>query len=181
MISFCTGNWKLNFRICLWSPKTIFNGTYPTGCTDSPMPGSGFCRYHSDIVKAAGYPSELRAFIAKCGGNSQSFTKEAKKKMKKVLEDISSNHPSLVPTSSPEDTQGTGYLLQNPNIATEDNFKMVTPPSQNCRKDTGELKRLHNYSRGIEQIVGGGGIIEYFSVIFGSEVGITMNMYDEYA
>ena len=33
----------------------------------------------------------------------------------------------------------------------------------------GENVRLHNYSRGIEQIVGGGGQIEYWSVIYNSE------------
>ena len=153
----------------MWSPKTVFNGSYPTGCTESPMAGSGFCKLHSNVVKRAGYPTELRAFIARCGGNSKTFTKEAKKKMKKVLEDISSRNPCLETTSTPEDTQGTSHFLQNPNIATEDNFKMVGSASNECRKDVGELKRLHSYSRGIEQIVGGGGIIEYFSVIFGSE------------
>ena len=59
--------------------------------------------------------------------------------------------------------QNIVHLLDNPNFATSDNFKMAEPKQQDCRKNLGELKRLHNYSRGILQAVGGGGIIDYFA------------------
>ena len=72
-------------------------------------------------------------------------------------------------TMSAEDAQGTGYVLRNRLIANQDNFKMTDGPDDTCRKDIGIVHRLHKWSRGVEEIVGGGGIIEYWAPIYDSE------------
>lgn len=40
---------------------------YPNICPLSPLRGQAFCRKHCEIASAAGYPSELRPFLKKCG------------------------------------------------------------------------------------------------------------------
>ena len=70
---------------------------------------------------------------------------------------------------SPEDAQGTSYFLRNRQISTKENFQTTDSPDDDCRKDIGILHRLHSWSRGIVEIVGGGGIIEYWAPIFDSE------------
>ena len=46
---------------------------------------------------------------------------------------------------------------------------MTEGSDDKCRKDIGVIHRLHTWSRGIVEIVGGGGIIEYWAPIFESE------------
>ena len=71
-------------------------------------------------------------------------------------------------TKKVEDVQGTKYLLRNRQIANKENFK--TEQTENdCRKDIGESPRLHRRSRGVEAVVSGGGIVEYWSPLYKSE------------
>ena len=167
------GNWKLNYRICFWSPQNKYPDQdileeYPKVCSEEPAPGSGFCSVHSKIVESLEYPSELRKFIIKCGADPDAYTKEGKKKVKAVLKSLSRDVQGES-TMSAEDAQGTGYLLRNRLIANQDNFKMTDGPDDSCRKDIGIVHRLHSWSRGVEEIVGGGGIIEYWAPIYNSE------------
>ena len=133
------------------------------------MPGCAFCSFHSQVVKSAGYPPELRSFITRCGAKPEAYTKEGRRKVRKVLEAINDGNPTLELTQSPEEMQGTKFLLENSDFATAENFEMAETKSQDCRKNLGEIRRLNNYSRGILQAVGGGGIVDYFAAIFDSE------------
>ena len=85
-----------------------------------------------------------------------------------VLEKLSKTHDTKS-TMSAEDAQGTSYFLRNRQISTKENFQTTDGPDDDCRKDIGILHRLHSWSRGIVEIVGGGGIIEYWAPIFDSE------------
>lgn len=152
------------FWLCFWSPRGRFDDTYPRTCTSSPVHGSAFCKDHSKIIADLGFPVDLRGFIAKCGANPSKYTKVGKAKVRKTLEGIYANCSSL--GERPEEVQGTSYMMDNPDFATATNFEFE---KTGCNKDVGENVRLHNYSRGIEQIVGGGGQIEYWSVIYNSE------------
>ena len=46
---------------------------------------------------------------------------------------------------------------------------MTEGSDDKCRKDIGIIHRWHKWSRGIVEIVSGGGIIEYWAPIFESE------------
>ena len=168
------GNWKLNFRICCWRPQEKYSGQnileeYPNVCSEEPVPGSAFCKDHTKIVESLEYPTQLKKFIQKCGADPDAYTKEGKKKVKAVLQGLSKLKDTQEKTSSGEDSQGTGYLLRNRQISNTDNFKMTEGSDDKCRKDIGVIHRLHTWSRGIVEIVGGGGIIEYWAPIFESE------------
>ena len=89
--------------------------------------------------------------------------------MKAVLQSLSKSKDTGGSTKSAEDAQGTEYLLRNQQISNQENFKMTDDPGESCRKDIGILHRLHSWSRGVEEIVGGGGIIEYWAPIYDSE------------
>ena len=89
--------------------------------------------------------------------------------MKAVLKNMSMSKDAGESTMCAEDAQGTEYLLRNREISNQDNFKMTDGPDDNCRKDIGVIHRLHKWSRGVEEIVGGGGIIEYWAPIYESE------------
>jgi len=43
------------------------NANYPCICPISPRHGHAFCEKHCKMAQAAGYPSELRRFLKKCG------------------------------------------------------------------------------------------------------------------
>ena len=168
------GNWKLGYRICFWCRQRKYPDQnnfeeFPKVCAEEPAVGSAFCSAHSAIVESLGYPSQLRPFISKCGANPDAYTKEGKKKVKAVLQTMSKSTDTAGSTMSAEDAQGTEYLLSNHQISNEDNFKMTDDPDQKCRKDIGIVHRLHSWSRGVEEIVGGGGIIEYWAPIYDSE------------
>ena len=81
--------------------------------------------------------------------------------MKKVLEFLSEKASQGTPdlkTSTPEETQGTAYLLRNRQIANNENSEMAEDyVKENCiKKDIGELrKRIFAWSRGVMLIVGG--------------------------
>ena len=166
MTNIIPGNWKLVFRICLWSPKPRYKDRYPSVCTNSPTPGSGFCAHHAKVVGDLGYPTKLRPFLSHCGADPDSFTKEGKKKVTDFIQEICKKHPSLGDEGgNAENLQGMRHMLQNPEIAKEENLT-VAKEADSCKKDLGEKRWMHNYSRGIEQIVGGGLIIEYWNVIF---------------
>ena len=141
---------------------------YPNVCSEEPAHGSAFCSSHSKIIEQLEYPTELRKFITKCGADPDAYTKEGKKKVRAVLEKLSKTHDTKS-TMSAEDAQGTSYFLRNRQISTKENFQTTDGPDDDCRKDIGILHRLHSWSRGIVEIVGGGGIIEYWAPIFDSE------------
>ena len=65
------GNWKLRYAHCMWKVPVTVSGfgdvNYPTICPLSPDRGHAFCKSHCIMAKAAGYPSELRPFLQKCG------------------------------------------------------------------------------------------------------------------
>lgn len=65
------GNWKLRYPHCMWKVPVTVPGfgdvNYPTICPSSPERGHAFCKSHCMMAKAAGYPSELRPFLEKCG------------------------------------------------------------------------------------------------------------------
>ena len=167
------GNWKLSYKICFWCPQDKYPDqnileAYPKVCAEEPAFGSAFCSAHSRLVETLGYPSQLRPFISKCGADPDAYTKEGKKMVKAVLQSLSKSKDTGGKTKSAEDAQGTEYLLRDRNISNQENFKM-TETGESCRKDIGILHRLHSWSRGVEEIVGGGGIIEYWAPIYDSE------------
>ena len=88
--------------------------------------------------------------------------------MKEVLQNLVKSSPGQMTTETPEMAQGTSYLLRNREVTNEDNFKMEVEGDK-CFKNTGEIHRLHNWSRGIFQVVGAGGFIEYWSPLYNSE------------
>jgi len=65
------GNWKLRYVHCMWkvpvSVPGFGNANYPCICPISPRHGHAFCEKHCKMAQAAGYPSELRRFLKKCG------------------------------------------------------------------------------------------------------------------
>ena len=65
------GNWKLRYAHYMWKVSVAVPGfgeiNYPNICPLSPQRGQAFCRKHCEIATAAGYPSDLRSFLKKCG------------------------------------------------------------------------------------------------------------------
>ena len=64
--------------------------------------------------------------------------------------------PREMTTQTAEIAQGTSYLLRNREVTNEENFQSEFD-GEKCSKNTGEIHRLHNWSRGIFQVVGAGG------------------------
>ena len=65
-------------------------------------------------------------------------------------------------TETADLAQGTTFLLSNNEVTTEANLQFDTvPDDQKCSKDTGQNVRLYNWTRGIFQVVGPGGVILY--------------------
>ena len=111
----------------MWNPKKQgpiqdIMSLYPNVCTEQPAHASAFCAQHSKIVEELGYPSELRKFLEKCGANPNSYTKEGKLKVSKVLDQLSEESTQEETTNSAEDSQGIKYFLRNANLANKDNF-----------------------------------------------------------
>ena len=154
--------WKLNYKICLWSPQKKENqdqtlGEFPNVCAEQPAPGSAFCPSHSKAVKDLGYPSGLREFLIKCGANPGQYTKEAKRQVRSILEELSKENTSEVLTQTGSDMQGTSFLLENKDLRPDSGQMEEASNEKSCTKDVGEIFRLHNWSRGVQVIVGAGG------------------------
>ena len=140
-----TGNWKLNYKICLWIPTHNYPEDQnllehlPNVCSQSPAPKSAFCKVHKEIVESLGYPSQLRNFINSCGADSSSFTKDGRRQGKAVLQRLSKTYQGELSTQSGDEAQGTRYLLRDRQLATAANFEMTDPPDKRCKKDTGKM------------------------------------------
>ena len=141
---------------------------FPPVCTEEPANNSAFCASHSKFIQSCGYPTNIRDFLKACGADPSHYTKAGKEKVKAVLRDLMNNAPAEMKTQTPEMSQGTSYLLRNREVTNQENFQFDFD-GERCSKNTGELHRLHNWSRGIFEIVGSGGFIEYWSPIYNSE------------
>ena len=174
-VSSIDGLWKLSYKICMWEPKPRFNvqkpieNKYPNVCPEEPENLRAFCREHSKIVENHGYPSDLRKFLEKCGANPNAYSKEGKHKVKEVLLKISRDDTDGNKTDTVEETQGVKYLLRNRKITNTENFSAIEGTTEGCRKDIGEAPRLHRRSRGVECVVGGGGVVQYWAPLYKSE------------
>ena len=89
--------------------------------------------------------------------------------MSTVLDQLSELSTSEETRNSAEDSQGIKYFLRNANLANKDNFTLTEDAEDDCRKDIGEIQRLHRRSRGVECVVGGGGVIDYWAPLYKSE------------
>ena len=150
------------------SPLNDIQDYLPLVCTESPAHNSGFCETHTRVVASLGYPTNVRDFITRCGGNPSHYTKECKEKVKGVLKTILRAQGGVEETETAEIAQGTGYLLRNQEVTNENNlqFEEEGENVEGCRKNTGQIHRLHNWSRGIFQVVSGGGHIDYWTPIY---------------
>ena len=166
--------WKVRYKICSWIPsnksceQNIMEAV-PNVCAEEPVFGSGFCSRHKEVVESMEYPSDLREFIRSCGANPSGYTKQDKKRVKAVLENLSERYAgekSLTETAA--DAQGTVYLLRNRELATESNFEMTEEVDDHCKKNIGQLQTLNKWSRGILAVVGAGGIIEWWCPLYDS-------------
>ena len=171
----CDGNWKLQHRHCLMIVEELYplqeiQEYFPLVCTEEPAPNSGFCQTHSKLVQSCGYPSNLREFIRSCGANDANYTKNERSKVREVLKQILKTNPDGEETERAESAQGTGYLLRNREITSSANLTLDCPDEDTCSKDTGEHLRLHNWTRGIFQVVGPGGIIHYWTNLYTSRL-----------
>ena len=96
--------------------------------------------------------------------------------MKQVLEQLS--EVSATKTLSAADMQGTSGLLEK-DLVTKANIKIPKPEGdeelckdngqEQCNKDTGEVFKLHNWSRGVFFIITPGGIIQSWSPLYRAE------------
>ena len=130
---------------------------FPVVCTEEPAHNSAFCTAHTKLVKSRGYSTPIRDFIKECGADPSHYTKAGKEKVKEVLRNLMANVPrEEMTTQTAEISQGTSYLLRNREVTNEENFQSVFE-GEKCTKNTGEIHRLHNWSRGIFQVVGAGG------------------------
>ena len=144
---------------------------FPLVCTEEPAAGSGFCASHSKLVQNCGYPTNLKSFIKSCGANPSNYTRGERDKVKEVLKTLLRTRGNgEVSTETADLAQGTTFLLSNNEVTTEANLQFDTvPDDQKCSKDTGQNVRLYNWTRGIFQVVGPGGIILYWSNLYSSE------------
>ena len=104
----------------------------------------------------------MRPFLEKCGANPNAYTKDGKAKVAAILDKLSLENTAEENTESAEEAQGIGYFLRNKQLANKENFMLSEDAEEDCRKDLGEVQRLHRRSRGVECVVGGGGVIEYW-------------------
>ena len=148
----------------MWSPQKEDKEElgYPNICAEQPAHGSAFCPAHSKVVENLGFPSQLRQFLIKCGANPTEYGKEGRRKVNSVLEALSREQATGL-TETGADMQGISRLLENTELFNEDNAQMAEV-STRCHKDIGDVYRLHKWSRGIQVIVGAGGVIEYWAL-----------------
>ena len=129
---------------------------FPVVCTEEPAHNSAFCTAHTELVKSRGYKTPIRDFIKECGADPSHYTKAGKEKVRAVLRSLMTSVPREMTTHTAEIAQGTSYLLRNREVTNEENFQSEFD-GEKCSKNTGEIHRLHNWSRGIFQVVGAGG------------------------
>ena len=134
-------------------------------CAEPPKSQSAFCEEHTALVESLGYPSKLRPFLEKCGVNANKYTKIEREKVRMHLETLSKR--AEVKTQTGSDIQGTTHLLDKDLLTPE--ASDVTNEEGVCPKNTGEIFRLHNWSRGILVIVSSSGIIKTWSPLYKSE------------
>ena len=152
------------------SPLKDIQEYMPLGCTESPAHNSAFCKVHTKIVADMGYATNVREFITSCGGNPSNYTRECKDKVKEVLQTILRAQSGDIQTETADLAQGTRYLLRNQAVTNEDNFQYEEEADDvRCQKNTGQIHRLHHWSRGIFQVVSGGGHIDYWIPLYDSE------------
>ena len=139
-------------------------------CTEEPAAGSAFCFTHSQLVKDFGYPTKLKDFIRACGADPANYTKVERAKVKEVLKTLLSQTRGIGKTTETAETaQGTAFLLTNAEVTSPPNLQFDAD-EEKCTKETGNTVRLHNWTRGIFQVVGpgvGGGdkiLISNFSI-----------------
>ena len=138
---------------------------FPLVCTEEPAAGSAFCSTHSKLVKDCGYETKLKEFITSCGANPSNYTRVERDKVKEVLKTLLRTRGNGEKTETAELAQGTAFLLNNSEVTNAANLQFeATPDEENCTKDTGQKVRLHNWTRGIFQVVGPGGIILYWLI-----------------
>ena len=138
---------------------------FPLVCTEEPAAGSAFCSTHSKLVKDCGYETKLKEFITSCGANPSNYTKAEREKVKEVLKSLLRTRENGEQTETAELTQGTSFLLNNSEVTNAANLQFeARPAEENCTKDTRQTVRLHNWTRGIFQVVGPGGIILYWLI-----------------
>ena len=136
---------------------------FPLVCTEEPAPRSGFCAIHSKLVQESGYPTNLKDFIRSCGANPSNYTKGERNKVREVLRALLRARGNGGETETADLAQGTSSLLSNAQVTTEANLQFDgVPDDEKCTKDTGQNVRLHNWTRGIFQVVGPGGMILYW-------------------
>ena len=144
----------------MWVPQDKYDGQsitefYPNVCACQPEYGSAFCSAHSRLVEKKGFPIAIRDFMRECQVDPDNYNRDAKGKVRAVLQSLSKNVAENY-TETASQAQGTSHLLRNRQIATRENGQMTDPDEEGkCRKDIGELRRLHSWSRGVEMVVGG--------------------------
>ena len=171
-ISVFDGDWKIQFPICMWESSTEYpaeiTSYVPQVCPEPPEYGSGFCSVHSKEVKNLGKPTKLKEFLKSCGTDPENYSKEAKGKVKDVLEAMANK--SKAKQTKVGEEQGTEYLLRNKKLMNPKN--LVSTESEEeplCRKNLKECVRLRGYSRGILAACSGGGHIWSFDSLYKSE------------
>ena len=158
----------------MWEPHKVGQNSQifewvPNVCAEQPTPGSAFCEVHSKAVKDLGFPTQLRDFILKCGADPSQYGKEGRTKVKQVLQEMSRHQATgLTETETGVDMQGITHLLADTGLVTRDNVEM-SEVSTKCHKDIGDVHRLHKWSRGIQVIVGAGGIILDWAPLYRAE------------
>ena len=102
---------------------------------------------------------------------TSNYTRGERDKVKEVLKTLLRTRGNdEVSTETADLAQGTTFLLCNNEVTTEANLQFDTvPDDQKCSKDTGQNVRLYNWTRGIFQVVGPGGVILYWSNLYSSE------------
>ena len=144
----------------MWVPQEKYDGEsitefYPNVCPAQPEYGSAFCPAHSRLVEKKGFPCAIRDFLRQCKVDPDNYNREAKSKVTAVLQTLSKSVDEDF-TETASEAQGISYLLRNRQIANRENCQLTDPDAEGkCRKDVGELRRLHSWSRGVEMIVGG--------------------------
>ena len=166
---------KLRYKICHWIPLKKYPNEsilkhLPSVCSQAPVGQSAFCSLHTQIVQSMNYPTRLRDFIAHCGGDANSFSKEDRENMQDVLKNISRSYNGGRSTQSGDEAQGITYLVTNRHVADSDNFEHSEEDiEKRCKKDTGDRVRLRKWSRGVLVAVAGSGHILWWCPLYNSE------------
>ncbi|CAB3985930.1 Hypothetical predicted protein [Paramuricea clavata] len=176
------GNWKLRYCHCMWKVPVSLHEfgqiNNPNICPLSPKRGHAFCQLHCVRAAALGVPSELRQFYKYCGLNFKDkdealeeiseqaiLAESSSENMASCLESISGTKQDRNDYNATSFQGTTDFLEKNPSFVKDQSCDEET----SCNKDTGGLKALHSWSRGIFFIVSAGGHIEYWQPLYRSE------------